>query len=864
MRLPAFHLLLSGAFFLSLPPATAAHEDDPKILHRKPPVQSVGYRTGTWGRGGGIELSASGTFQAQNVTLLSWLPLGDFGSPQSGNDCWGYTSGSGREYALFGSSDGLHVVEVTNPGDPSIIGFVDGPNSLWRDVKVYGTRAYVVSEGGSGIQIVNLANVDAGQIVLENTVTTGGVNSSHNVALDTDSGFLYRCGGGSNGLRMYSLANPASPSFAGSWSDRYVHDAQIKTFTSGPYAGRQIAFCCSGFNGGGTDTGISIVDVTIKSNPVHRGQISWPGARYSHQAWLSEDGLTLFVNDELDEGGPIKTTTYVIDVSDIDNPVYEGSFTNDNPAIGHNLYVEGDLLYEANYRSGLRVFDVSDPLNAFETAWFDTDPAGDGATFNGMWSNYPYFSGELVIGSDLERGLFMMWVGTPLVQIEIPGGAPDVLSPAGDGFNVVLNELNPGDYAPGTAQLHYDDGNGMVSVPLSDLGGNTFSASIPGFACGTDLSYYVSADSTSGVTWVSPPNGGMYEAVVADAAPVIFVDDFETDQGWTAGAPGDTATNGLWVRDDPNGTPAQPEDDTTLAGTQCFFTGQGTEGGLIIEADVNDGPTTLISPVLDLEGLLDPRISYMRWYSNVKGLNPGMDTFKVGVSDDGGANWTNVEVIGPDGEGTFGGWFEHSFNVTDFVEATDSVRVRFIASDNGAPSIVEAAIDDFEVIAIECPDCNGNGVTDSLDIAAGTSLDLDGEGTPDECQPFSADTGELSASAGGTAQFTLNGGDALASELYLVLGSLTGTEPGFNVGAVHVPLIQDVYYGYSLAHANTPPLVGTFGILDGLGQGSAQFQLAPGFSNLVSLQAHHAWIGIDPVSLAVTFASNALPLSFLP
>lgn len=31
-------------------------------------------------------------------------------------------------------------------------------------------------------------------------------------------------------------------------------------------------------------------------------------------------------------------------------------------------------------------------------------------------------------------------------------------------------------------------------------------------------------------------------------------------------------------------------------------------------------------------------------------------------------------------------------------------------------------------------DCNGNGIEDAIDIANGTSSDLDGDGVPDECQ----------------------------------------------------------------------------------------------------------------------------------
>ena len=32
-------------------------------------------------------------------------------------------------------------------------------------------------------------------------------------------------------------------------------------------------------------------------------------------------------------------------------------------------------------------------------------------------------------------------------------------------------------------------------------------------------------------------------------------------------------------------------------------------------------------------------------------------------------------------------------------------------------------------------DCNGNGIEDAEDIANGTSLDCNGDGLPDECQP---------------------------------------------------------------------------------------------------------------------------------
>ena len=224
-----------------------AHEDDPKARGVEPPVRAEPYRADEGGIAGTV-------FDSEAMTLMSWLPLAEFSqAATSGNDCWGYTSPSGREYAIMGLINGTGFVEVTNPGNAQIVAFMSGPTSLWRDMKVFGHHAYAVSEGGGGIQIFDLSQIDASVVTLAGQQTAGGTATSHNVAIDEVSGYLYRCGGGSNGLRIYDLnADPTNPPQVGSWSDRYVHDAQIVTFTDGPNAGRQIAFCFGGFNGGST------------------------------------------------------------------------------------------------------------------------------------------------------------------------------------------------------------------------------------------------------------------------------------------------------------------------------------------------------------------------------------------------------------------------------------------------------------------------------------------------------------------------------------------------------------------------------------------------------------------------------------
>lgn len=712
---------------LSLAPSTLAafHDDDPKILDRKPPVPGTGYTAASNAPGlSALTAAASLGFPADNFTLQSWMTLSDLGfSGANGNDCWGYTSPSGREYALMLTTQGTAVVEISNPALPDLVGTISGPSSTWRDIKVYGSRAYAVSEGGSGIQVIDLSNVDAGVVTLENTVTGPGTSATHNIALDEVSGFLYRTGGGSEGLRIYSLANPSAPQYVGSWSQRYVHDAQVVTYTSGPFAGRELAYCCGGLNGGQTDTGLTIVDVTNKSNPVVLSQVSYPARAYSHQGWLSNDRTRFYLGDELDEGSTVSTTTTrVFDVSDPANATYIGAFDNGNAAIGHNMYERDGILFQANYTSGLRAFDLNQSLNSPpEVGFFDTAPNSSSASFNGLWSCFVGFPSGTIIGSDIESGLFVLRFGPPELAIALAQGEPETIDPSGGSVSVEITELIPGSLDPATPTLTYDIGGGATTVPLVANGGSSFTAAFPPIPCGTQVSWYLSASSQTGQTVSSPSSApsSTYSSIVATSLTVAREDDMESTAGWIAGAPGDDATTGIWERGNPVGTAAQPEDDHSPVGAQCWFTGQGNPGGSIGSNDVDGGSTTLRTPIIDMSSLNDPTVSYYRWYSNDQGASPNADVFVVEISNDGGSSWSLVESVGPDGTGTAGGWIQHVFSVTSILTPTAQMQMRFIASDLGSGSIVEAAVDDFEISDVNCGDGIGTLYCDAESNSTG-------------------------------------------------------------------------------------------------------------------------------------------------
>ena len=346
----------------------------------------------------------------------------------------------------------------------------------------------------------------------------------------------------------------------------------------------------------------------------------------------------------------------------------------------------------------------------------------------------------LVISGDVD-------IQAPAFRISLPNGAPDVLEPGvATSFPV---QITPGDetIVPGSEQLFYRyDGGSFISSPLLGQGGDMYLATLPPAACSDMPEFYVQAQGSGGTVLTDPPNApaGTFSAMVGTPSTPVD-DDMETDQGWTVGAPDDDATTGIWNRMDPEATEAQPEDDHTPApGTMCWVT-DGRAGSGLGTYDVDSGKTTLFSPVYDLSQASDPTISYWRWFSNNTGSEPNADVFVIDISNDGGNTWVNVETVGPDDAESSGGWFSHEFRAADFITLTSQVQLRFIASDEGGGSIVEAAVDDLLINDFTCDDAscpgdlNGDQMVDQEDLGILLSAyllnadgDLDGDGDTDQ------------------------------------------------------------------------------------------------------------------------------------
>lgn len=260
------------------------------------------------------------------------------------------------------------------------------------------------------------------------------------------------------------------------------------------------------------------------------------------------------------------------------------------------------------------------------------------------------------------------------------------------------------------------DSDAEIATPMSSLGDGEYSASLPIAGCGEVISYAFLVELVGGGS-VTFPSSDRFEALAQDYS-VSFEDDMESDTGWVVGGSGDDATTGIWNRMNPQGTDAQPEDDHTAGtGVNCWVT-DGVAGSGLGANDVDGGSTTLTSPILDAIALgEDAELVYWRWYSNDQGASPNADSMLVQISNDIGNSWTTLEEVTENANA----WVEQRFRITDFVEPTDMIRVRFIASDLGDGSIVEAGVDDLRIESIGCAsnpaDLNGDGELNFFDVS---------------------------------------------------------------------------------------------------------------------------------------------------
>lgn len=318
------------------------------------------------------------------------------------NDVWG-TVVDGVEYAIMGSTEGVHFISLADPTNPTEVAFVEGAaigsQLVHRDYHSHDGYLYTVAdEGPSTLQIINMNTLPTSVELIYDS--NEFFTRSHNIYIDSLNEVLYSCGGnGGNSLILISIEDPENPQFLAQYTTTTpfpiprVHDCYVRG---------NIAYLNCGYSG------FYVVDFTNPTDPILLGTMTdYPQSGYNHAGWLSENGEIYYLCDET-HGMDVKAVD-VSDHSDMNVVALFSAESTDNQ-IAHNAIVKDHYLYVSYYYDGIQVFDISTPEEPCRVGFYDTFDGDSDGFYQGAWGVYPFLPSGNILISDMNNGLFVVGV----------------------------------------------------------------------------------------------------------------------------------------------------------------------------------------------------------------------------------------------------------------------------------------------------------------------------------------------------------------------------------------------------------------------------------------------------------------------
>ena len=670
-----------------------------------------------------------------NLTLEGQLPY-----VQDLTDIWGYVDQTGIEYALVGAVDGVSIVSLANPAQPTEVLFIPDVTSTHRDLKTWGTHAYVTAERGRGLLVIDLSPLPQGTPTYRfatPSIPLNGINyplvSAHNLYID-EKGYCYIAGSGQNNGGVIILdvhTQPDTPRYVGAGLSIYAHDVYARGDT----------LWTSDIN----DGFFSVYDVTDRTNP-QRLAFQYTPFTFTHNAWISDDGQTLFTTDEV--AGAWVVSYDVSDLSDIQE--LDRYRTPTSNTIPHNTHTLHDYQVVSYYTDGLIVLDNSRPDNLVEVARYDTYLT-DTRGFAGAWGAYPYFPSGLMVVSDMQTGLYVLrpsyqracWLeglvtdqatGAPLF-----GVAVDFLQTSTTEQSRLNGVYKTGIGLAGTYQVRFSKAgylsqtftlnlsHGVVTtqnvqlvpaVPYTltgqvvDQPSNTGIPNAPVYLKSHLYEYTTTADANGQFQLVVYPDD-VYEVIAGQwghregvfALPGIdsttaqgqiyplergYKDDFMFDYNWLETG---TAQSGKWAFEQPDvgvvqGIFPRTGDLPQDIGTHCLLTGYGINGGNVSQG----GYTQVWSPRMDLTTYQNPQLHFHYFFFALPPL--GADSLALYLTNgiDTTCIWSTTSSIRNRQWSS-----QQTLPLKDYLPLTNNMQVYFEANDGGRYSAVEAMVDGFEI-----------------------------------------------------------------------------------------------------------------------------------------------------------------------
>lgn len=681
-------------------------------------------------------LAISGQAFAQGLNCTQTAHLG---YTERLSDVWGYRHSSGTEYALVGVYNGVSIVSLANPAAAAQVQFIPGASTIWRDLKTWGDYMYVSSEiVNQGILIANLTTLPNTVSYQYKLLVAGGtdtVRNAHNLWVD-ENGYLYIAGANvHNGAPIIFNLNPdpENPVFMGVVGADYAHDIYVRGDTlwgSNVYQGYFSAY-----------------DITNKASASLLAT-QMTSSSFTHNAWISDDGNTLFTTDER-----AAAFTDAYDVSDLSNITlldkWRPAQISEQSIIPHNVHVINDYLVTSHYVEGIVIIDAKHPDNLIEVAHYDTYH-GTGSGFFGCWGAYPFLPSGLLLASDINTGLYVLSPAykracrlqglitdqsttNPIYDVQVELSSTDLIKNSdlsgtyktgihGAGsYDVTFRKAG---YIPQTVTVQlFQDSIVTLNIALQTATPFTFNGRVVDAAApATGLSnakvrYVHSAGFYDADTSCNASGYFDFPAMLEEEYSILagrwgfmtkeklqyisastsgftigldkgIYDDATLDLGWTVSG---NISTGAWERVKPNTiyqwAGMMPQNDLNSDfGTECFITG-------VSQSRSDSGQTVLTSPLFDATTFTDPHLGFYYWMTCMDSTYvANNDSLELWIN-----NGSTSVKIATYQNGLYNWSAQKLYRLSDYIGLTNNMQIVFKVNNSNAFNYIEAAIDKVEV-----------------------------------------------------------------------------------------------------------------------------------------------------------------------
>lgn len=236
------------------------------------------------------------------------------------------------DYVFVKYNDGTSIVDISDPGQPSVAGTISDSVSI---LAVYGGYAY--GTGGAGFAVFDISDPTAPLMVKSVSVTEG----IYDIAIEGDYAYVAANNppdiGGSSHIWIIDISNPQSA--------KTIKKVATQSYVQGIAVSGNYAYAAEASYESATDVGFSVIDISSPSTASLIATLDITDSCYKVDISGSYAYLV-----EIDKG------MIIIDIVDPFNP--EIIATVDTSGFAQDVVVSGQYAYVADGSGGFAVIDL--------------------------------------------------------------------------------------------------------------------------------------------------------------------------------------------------------------------------------------------------------------------------------------------------------------------------------------------------------------------------------------------------------------------------------------------------------------------------------------------------------------------------